>query len=463
MNPSHNPLLPRSLFARLLLAFVVATVLSLIGFAFVNYALRDNPLGFRFFIQQSRLANFTAQLLAEKYEVEGRPATEQAIRTLEQQTRLQYTLFDIQAKPIAGRSPSVKMGDAAIRALRKFPRQAIQVGFRDLTSTYTVQTERGNRFVLVGQVPGGFLANLYQPLIRTLTSVAIVVLVCYLLARSLTTPLKSVQFAARRLAAGDLSARAGTSPDLRGRHDEIAELGRDFDTMAERLEAAIAAQRRLIADISHELRSPLARLNVALELARQKAGDSATPSLGRIERETERMNSLIGELLTLSRLESHGRIGDPQPVSLAELLGDVIADADFEAQSRGCSVESGIEGEVTLSGDEELLRRALENIIRNAVRYTEEGTAVQVSLVSSSTETKILIRDHGPGVPDDALAHLFRPFYRVADDRDRATGGIGLGLSIAERAISLHGGSVSATNASEGGLLVTITLPMQPN
>jgi two-component system sensor histidine kinase CpxA len=242
------------------------------------------------------------------------------------------------------------------------------------------------------------------------------------------------------------------------RRDELASLGADFDLMAEKIESLINSQRRLLGDISHELRSPLARLNVALELARQRAGDDAASALERIQHEAENLNEMIGQLLALTRLESGAEGMKKTAVDLVPLVTAISDDARFEAASRNRSVQLKSSSRCTTVGNELLLRRAIENVVRNAVQYTAEGTAVEVE-VSCSDVAVITIRDHGAGVPENALVEIFRPFYRVDDARDREAGGVGLGLAIADRAVRLHDGSVKAANASEGGLLVTIILP----
>jgi signal transduction histidine kinase len=217
-------------------------------------------------------------------------------------------------------------------------------------------------------------------------------------------------------------------------------------------------------DISHELRSPLARLNVALALARQKTGPAAEPSLQRIELEAERLNELIGRLLTVARMEGGEESIRMEIVNLEDLVREVARDADFEAQGRKCRVKCVVDLNVLVSGNPELLRSAIENVIRNATRYTREGTDVDVSLsrVEEGARPEALIRvlDSGPGVPEDKLSDLFRPFYRLDDARNRQTGGVGLGLAITERAVRLHGGTVQATNREEGGLSVEIRLPL---
>jgi len=236
--------------------------------------------------------------------------------------------------------------------------------------------------------------------------------------------------------------------------------------MAERIEALMTTQRQLLRDISHELRSPLARLNVALELARQGSGPEAKGALDRIDREAEQLNDLIGQLLTLPRLESGSDQIARGPVSLARLVQAIAADANFEAQTRNRTVHAVVEKEITIYGSEEMLRQGIENVVRNAVRYTAEHTQVDMSVSRRSgrrgDEAIIRIRDHGPGVPEDTLPQLFLPFYRVADARDRQSGGTGIGLAITERAVRLHNGTVTAANAPDGGLIVEIVLPITP-
>jgi two-component system sensor histidine kinase CpxA len=221
----------------------------------------------------------------------------------------------------------------------------------------------------------------------------------------------------------------------------------------------------LLNDISHELRSPLARLNVALGLARQRSGPESASMLERIELEASRLNELIGRLLTLARIEEGQQSVAQTPVPLDELVTNIAEDAEFEAQARRCHVRSvTAPGDWLVAGDGSLLHSAIENVVRNAIRYTREGTTVEVRLerdeTSGGAESVIRITDCGPGVPPDALEKLFQPFYRLDDARGRQTGGVGLGLAIAERAIRFHGGRVAATNRADGGLLVELRLPL---
>jgi two-component system sensor histidine kinase CpxA len=266
----------------------------------------------------------------------------------------------------------------------------------------------------------------------------------------------------RHLAAGDLSARVGEG--LIHRKDEVAELGRDVDLMAERIESLVGAHQRLIRDVSHELRSPLARLNVALELARQSAGPAHSAPFDRIERESERLNELISQLLMLTKLENESSAIQRTDLDIASLVEEVAQDVDFEARGNDRGVVTTASEPLMLNGHRELLRQALENLIRNAARYTATGTKVEVSLSRKDSGGRgwahVGIRDQGPGVPESELKNIFRPFYRVDDARERQSGGAGVGLAIADRAVRLHGGSLRASNAPGGGLIMEMDLPL---
>jgi len=292
---------------------------------------------------------------------------------------------------------------------------------------------------------------------RLIVTFLVTGLIAYLLARSLSAPIRKLRQATQQFAGGDLSTRVGDG--IRGQ-DDIADLAREFDQMAERIEDLIGSQRRLVRDVSHELRSPLARLNVALALARKRSGEGAHAALNRIEREAERLNEMIGQLLSLNLLESRSGLLRPVPIALEQLVGEVVEDADFEARNRKRSVVLQKSTPFSLTGSRELLRRAIENVVRNALRHTAEGTAVEVSLELRPAGTALVrVRDHGPGVPAGELPKIFQPFYRVEEARDRESGGTGIGLAITERAVHLHGGSVTAVNAPDGGLQVEIELP----
>lgn len=281
------------------------------------------------------------------------------------------------------------------------------------------------------------------------------VVLCYLLALYLTSPIRKLRQATQKLAGGDLQTRVPGG--VSRRRDELADLARDFNDMAERIESLVTTQQRLNRDISHELRSPLARLNVALEIAKQKSNPESAPVLDRIETESNRLNEMISRLLILAKLESGSEVIEPVRIDLAELVRDVAEDADFEAQANGKFVKVSTADSCPVMGSENLLRSAVENVLRNAVRYTAERTVVDVSLKSNNGHALLQISDHGGGVPEEELANLFRPFYRVGEARERKTGGIGLGLAIAERAVKAHKGTIAARNSGDG-LVVEIQL-----
>lgn len=312
--------------------------------------------------------------------------------------------------------------------------------------------------------------NWYQDLLRFSTPqlpVAIVVggIMTFVLVLLVTRPVVRLRKAARGLAQGDLSTRvaAPSSQGLIFEGDEIQALVKDFNHMAERLESLVGAQQLLLRDVSHELRSPLARLSVALELAREDASPAMQSHLERIEREAEKLNQLIGQLLTLSSLEAIEDVKNLVPISLNRLIEQMIPDAQFEARQRESSVMFSASEECVILGNKELLHRAIENIVRNAIRYTEVGTTVEIKLNSVQEQGRgaivLEVSDHGPGIPANELNAIFRPFYRVDRARSSHTGGFGVGLAIAERAVKLHNGELRAFNRAEGGATMQMRFP----
>lgn len=289
--------------------------------------------------------------------------------------------------------------------------------------------------------------------------------VCYVLARYLASPVDRLRLATRRLAGGDLDVRV--LPALKGRKDDLGLLAADLDAMAERLRQLLEAKQQLLRDVSHELRSPLARLQLALSLAsRDERG--AQRHLLRIAREAERLEQLIGRTLRLVRLERPPQHIDRAPVDVGEVLRTIAADVAIEADARGCRVEVVNDGQLAVAGDCELLRSAFENVIRNAVRYSPTDATVVIRARRRAADDRlpgetieVTVRDSGPGVPEKDLGLIFEPFYRVDAARGHGgpAGGEGLGLAIAARAVALHGGQIAARNGEGGGLAVSITLP----
>ncbi len=281
---------------------------------------------------------------------------------------------------------------------------------------------------------------------------------CFGLARYLSAPARTLAGATRQLADGDLSTRVGAK--MGRRRDELADLGRDFDAMAARIEELVGAQRRLLSDISHELRSPLARLNVALELAGDSPPDEAARYHERIREESAELDAMIGQLLSLQRLEAHEAPIERTPLDLAALVKGIADNVAFEARGQGTEVEVRRLDACQMTGDAALLKSAVQNVARNAVLHSGQN-CVHIALERNGNEALLWVRDFGPGVPDDALGKIFDPFYRVASARDRQSGGTGLGLSITKRAVQAHGGSVRALNVPDGGgLRVEIRLPL---
>jgi two-component system sensor histidine kinase CpxA len=287
--------------------------------------------------------------------------------------------------------------------------------------------------------------------------------VCFLLARYLAAPVDRLRLAIRQMAGGDLNVRV--LPALRGRQDDLGLLAADLDTMAERLRLQLEAKQQLLRDVSHELRSPLARLQLALSLARREDG-AVERHLARIECEAQRLEALIARTLKLVSLERPVHALEQVSVDVGELLRTIVADVAIEADAQGCLVQVQAQGPLLVSGDPELLRSAFENVIRNAVRYSPVGAWVGITAHRLAGEEhpggllEVVIRDQGPGVPEKELGLIFEPFYRVDAARGHgSTGGEGLGLAIAAGAVALHGGGIDARNLAAGGLLMTIRLP----
>src|SRR5687767_1073299 len=413
---------------------------------------------------------------AAAYESGGADALRSYFHRVEHDTGIRMHLFDASGAELSGHDTPERVRAAAVHVARTG-----EPYFWDMRpgmlEVRPVGARGGGRYAFVTAMPMGpprrgphapfgiFNDDASSLVLRVLAVILAAGALCYMLARYIVAPVVKLRDVTRQVTEGDLSARVG--PRLGKRRDELAAMGHDFDEMASRVETLLGAQARLLRDISHELRSPLARLSVALDLARKRAGAAAAGDLDRIEREAKRLNEMIGQLLTLSRQESDGGgVARAERVALAALVREVAADADFEAQGRGCSVVVGECEECELSGSPSLLRSAVENVVRNAVRYTPEGTAVSITLKcleakrGGAGEALVAVRDEGAGVPEDALADIFRPFYRIDDSRARETGGAGLGLAITERAVRLHGGTVTASNPPGGGFVVELRFPL---
>jgi len=281
---------------------------------------------------------------------------------------------------------------------------------------------------------------------------------CLFFARHMSHDFRALQTATKEIAKGDLSVRI--SPQFEKRHDEIAELSRDFDNMTARLEKSMQEQRRLIKDVSHELRSPLARLQFALGIAQQRSGGTAKEELERARQAADYLNDIITTILSFPTTERETWDLD-DAIDIRSMLESLVDDFRVEAKEKDVTLEfeSDLDEAVVATYSNTLIG-VFENILRNALHYTATGSVINVSLHRSGDTFRVRISDQGPGVREEELADIFEPFYRTDEARDRASGGYGLGLSIAQRTIALHNGEITARNRPEGGLQVEVALPV---
>ncbi len=342
----------------------------------------------------------------------------------------------------AATTASLRIDDARLKLFHEGLQGYLVVGFQSGYPMGRVLIRPGARAILV--------------IVALLVSAA----VSLVLTRFIVLPVRRLREAGHRVADGDLGVRVAHT--VGGRQDDIAHLARDFDTMTDRIEQLLSTQQRLMRDVSHELRSPLARLQALQSLARQKAQGAELDIVIRMERETERLNQLIGQILTFARLEAREEI-ERRNTDLADLLRAVADDAIVEIGDSDKDVTLAGSERCLLLVDNALLHSAFENIVRNAVRFTRDGTKVEVTLADEGRYTIVHVDDRGPGVPPEALAHMFEPFYQVDEARPARKGGSGVGLAIAKRAVDLHGGEIEATNRKSGGLRVTVRLPRNPS
>ncbi len=449
-----------SLFLKIFLWFWLAIALLIGVFSFVSWTTQNEPL-----VRQRRILftesfNFQVQTAGQIYQNEKKAGLDEYLARLKNSERVSAVgVYDKNRQLISGEeipSNGLRLFDQAL--------QSETVEFDRLPdetfAAKKIVLNDGSEYVMLIQLRRFQPVGAPDPNTWILRILAVILtggLVCYGLARYLTAPIVRLQRATKKLAEGELQTRVGEKVSRGG--DELSQLARDFDEMAERIESLVTSEKRLTQDISHELRSPLARMNVALEIAKQKVNPESKAILERIEKESIRLNEMISRLLILSKLESGGQELEMQRVNLKKLVEDTVADADFEAQAKNKAVKITALEESRFLGSENLLRSAVENVLRNAVRYTDEKTAVEVSLKNVNGDAVIDIKDHGGGVPEAELEKLFRPFYRVGEARERKSGGVGLGLAIAQRAVFAHKGSIKARNTGKG-LQVEIKLPV---
>lgn len=446
-------MLINSLFAKIFIGFWLVTSAVLASWLLAGHYL-DSLLPEESGRRHDAPPRFIIRLL---YDLQNQPkdALAATIADVHREYRIRVFLLNETGEELLGRRVPPPVSEVARRLGDGSRRAFLRTDRRHLVAHQLYRDDLGPvRSVLVFKPNRSRLAHVLGSNLWLRLGLAILVsgLLCYLLSRLMTRPLERLRLAARGLADGQLATRL----DVRARGgDETDDLARDFNRMAEQLQQRIDAQRRLLSDVSHELRSPLARMQVALALAGQDPANPQ-PQLTRIEREARRLDELIDELLSSQNDDS---LMD-EHIDLVPLLRDLCEDANYEGRESGRRVEFDSSCEQTLVlGNGTLLRKAFDNILRNALHYTAADSAVRVTVHTEGQRLLVAVQDQGPGIPEAELARVFDEFYRVDSARARETGGYGLGLSIARRAVIRHGGSISATNTSPG-LLMQVELPL---
>jgi two-component system sensor histidine kinase CpxA len=453
----------RNLFLKIFLWFWVAFVIVAVTLAAVAVITRSNET---MIARLSLYLPLEARRAADIYEREGKTGLRHHFDQVIESGSIEPFLLDEKWKDVLGRNPSVRAVEFAKAAREDEPLIGKFTGQNGFAAQQAIGAS-GQRYTTLVVTRSPSIAKLIRGLgFRTVFGLLAILLVggafCFWLARHIAGPVVQLSEAAGRIADGWLDTRSDQS--LRLRRDEIGRLGLSFDRMAERIESLVRGQQRLLGYVSHELRSPLARLSVAEGLLRQCPPEERAEYLDRIELEVEHLDQLIGQLLTLARIDSGADSSRKETVELSSLIQEVAVDGNFEAQAKGCAVKVDSVGACTATGAREQLRRAIENVVRNAIRYTHPSTDVEITMrqqrALALSTVVIQVRDHGPGMPSEHLEKIFLPFYRVPTTHGEPAGGAGLGLAITERIVRMYGGSVSATNAPDGGLIVKLELSL---
>jgi signal transduction histidine kinase len=453
----------KSLFLKIFLWFWTAFVIVGVTLVVVVAVTRSNTT---MLAGLSAYLPFEARQATDIYERDGKSALQHHFDHLSEIGLGKLYLLDENWQDVLGRRPPTQAVEFARTARRDIPLVSKFKGWKAI-AVQQVVGEDGHKYTVLAILSRPPVVGLIRDLgYKTLLGMLAILLVggpfCFLLARHIANPIVRLSEAAGRIADGWLDARSGQSIRLRG--DEIGRLGVSFDRMAERIEALVHGQQRLFGDISHELRSPLARLSVAEGLLRQCPPEERAEYLDRIALEVEHLDLLIGQLLTLARIDSGADSSRKERVELSSLIQEVAVDGNFEAQAKCCAVRVDSENLCTTTGAREQLRRAIENVVRNAIRYTQPSTDVEITIreqrAFALSRAVIQVRDHGPGVSSEHLEKIFLPFYRIPTINGEPTSGAGLGLAITDRIVRMYGGSVSAVNALDGGLIVNLELSL---
>lgn len=445
----------RRLFWKIFLPFWVAQAL-LLGLLYLrlhNRLHNENP----WWVQpERRLVPSLAELAVGRFENDGQPALRALLDQSSMLHRSNYWLLDGQGRELSGRPLPDDMIGFAQRALRH---EGIARPDEAVVIVAPVNTQRDNYLLIAEIIPPPLGERVPGDLLFILKLGTIIsALMCLVIAHYLSKPIERLRNATNELARGNLDIRVGAT--IGKRKDEIADLVRDFDSMAEELRKQIQSERNLLSGVSHELRSPIARMRLALALARSNDPAEREEMLERVEQDTIQLDSILESILTVARLESGQYKPKFEVLSVNEILDEVLDDARFEAAATHATVTYTDDAIVTISGDPGLLRSAIENVLRNAIFYSGEGGTIDVRLRVDGGQAVITVRDNGTGVPEESLPLLFKPFFRVDDSRVTSTGGMGLGLAIVRNAMTTHGGTVSARNVSPHGLEVELRIPV---
>jgi two-component system sensor histidine kinase CpxA len=434
----------RTIYAKILTWFLLTLVVCFVGFVGTSmYLTRAFPGPGS---PMARLNEFMLEQLLAVSREKGKPAAAEYLAALNARMQSEHYVVDAQGRDfVTGEDRS-----GLLHQVRSTGGRLWFPFLRPPRGVIASAPSGGYRLLAVMPAASGQLSDFLPYYLWILGAVA---LLAYLLASRFINPLRTLVATVERFGRGDLMARLGWK-----RRDEFGELGAAFDKMAERIDTLLTAERRLLQDVSHELRSPLARLNFAVDLGRTSPDRKS--AMDRVQREADRLARLVDELLEVTRAE-----GDPATRNLEELrldtfIQELADDCKVEAQARGCKLHLDMQRMPVLRADRELLRRAVENVLRNGIRHSPEGSTIDVTVEERNGKASVAIRDHGTGVPEDMLPEIFKPFVRVGEDRSRDSGGVGLGLSIAQRAVALHDGRIWAEN-SRPGLRVCVELPVR--
>lgn len=484
------------LFIKIYFWFLLATIIPIVIIIIIDTMIVFDSAPEHLRRHAEYILSYYGQMAADIYEKENPESLNRFVNYIEETTGFHIYLYSAEGKEISGQKALPEIS-RLLAEMGKDDKRNIIVSRNEKIILKAVNSHKLKKYIVAAEITHGFpplpprqkqippsapllslplssdMPLLPPPppkppfglsfiLFRVFVILALSGVICYLLFRYLKSPLTKLENATRQLAAGNFSTRVAAT--MGNRKDEISSLALDFDFMAERIEQLLTSQHNLLRDISHELRSPLTRLNLALELCRQHSNAESQKHLERIANESDKLNNLISQILTLNRAQSGIAQLAKEEIDITRLVQEIAADADFEAKSRNRFVAVNIKDAVIVKGNEELIYSAIENIVRNAVFYTREGSTVEIFVNSIQKDGQpfalIKVRDYGDGISEDELEKIFKPFYRVDENRDRRTGGEGIGLAITDAAVKIHGGSIRAANASNCGLIIEMLLPI---